>query len=215
MSLNSKLEARLVPSTLCACAAILVYDWMCTLDQEITYVWSRPQWSTGTFVFIVNRYLPFIDIFLALTAKLTHISPGRCLTRFKIVGWLTVMGIFLSEVVLMLRTLALWDRKRAVRISLMILAIHTATSGVSDNRGWSNYIKMVSSSHALEFSTYSYVQRGMLFYVFLLGMSLANILVPIFAPSMYSNWLASPQRVLHSVLCTRVLARCARVSSAS
>ncbi|KAJ7617939.1 hypothetical protein FB45DRAFT_1034173 [Roridomyces roridus] len=44
-------------------------------------------------------------------------------------------------------------------------------------------------------------ETGILFYVYIL----ANILVPALAPSRFSNWLASPQRVLHSVLCTRVL----------
>ncbi|KAJ6589166.1 hypothetical protein B0H19DRAFT_1103166 [Mycena capillaripes] len=46
---------------------------------------------------------------------------------------------------------------------------------------------------------------GMLFYVYLLVVSIANVMVPILAPSMFANWLATPQRVLHSVLCTRVL----------
>jgi len=46
---------------------------------------------------------------------------------------------------------------------------------------------------------------GMLFYAYLLLISIANVMVPILAPSMYANWLGTPQRVLHSVLCTRVL----------
>jgi len=48
-------------------------------------------------------------------------------------------------------------------------------------------------------------QDGMLFYAYLLSMSIANILVPILAPRIFANWLATPQRVLHSVLCNRVL----------
>jgi hypothetical protein len=46
---------------------------------------------------------------------------------------------------------------------------------------------------------------GLLFYVYLLMISIANVMVPILAPSMYANWLGTPQRVLHSVLCSRVL----------
>ncbi|KAJ7659119.1 hypothetical protein DFH06DRAFT_1406146 [Mycena polygramma] len=49
------------------------------------------------------------------------------------------------------------------------------------------------------------IPNGMLFYVHLLAISFANILVPVLAPTIYTNWLASPQRVLHSVLATRVL----------
>lgn len=46
---------------------------------------------------------------------------------------------------------------------------------------------------------------GLVFYLYLLVISLANVIVPVTAPSRYSNWLATPQRVIHSVLCSRVL----------
>ncbi|KAJ6546183.1 hypothetical protein DFH09DRAFT_1321107 [Mycena vulgaris] len=140
MSSHPLSEARLVPSTLCACATVLVYDWMCTLDQEvavisyfdlisidtfqISCVWSRPR-TLGTLFFVFNRYLPFIDVFLCLSG--TRIS-AECLTRFKIVGWFTVVGIFLSEVILMLRTYALWERRRGAIISLSILSTCTVVS---------------------------------------------------------------------------------------
>ncbi|TFK35846.1 hypothetical protein BDQ12DRAFT_687662 [Crucibulum laeve] len=56
---------------------------------------------------------------------------------------------------------------------------------------------------------------GLLFYVYLLAISLANVLVPILAPRIFANWLATPQRVLHSVLCNRVLLLILRQRSAS
>ncbi|KAJ7128664.1 hypothetical protein C8R44DRAFT_979277 [Mycena epipterygia] len=124
MPSNADFEARLVPSTLVACATIIVYDWLCTLDQEISHVWTRP-WSTGTLFFVFNRYLPFIDVFILLSTKFTRNSPEQCLTRNKIGGWLSIYGIFLSEVILMLRTYAFWERKRAVLISLAILCVCT------------------------------------------------------------------------------------------
>ncbi|KAJ6552299.1 hypothetical protein DFH09DRAFT_1086077 [Mycena vulgaris] len=34
MSSSPSLEASLIPGTLCACVTILLYDWLCTLDQE-------------------------------------------------------------------------------------------------------------------------------------------------------------------------------------
>ncbi|KAJ6546186.1 hypothetical protein DFH09DRAFT_649023 [Mycena vulgaris] len=259
MSSHPLSEARLVPSTLCACATVLVYDWMCTLDQEISCVWSRPR-TLGTLFFVFNRYLPFIDVFLCLSG--TRISAEQCLTRFKIVGWFTVIGIFLSEVILMLRTYALWERRRGALISLSILSTCTVISTAVfthlelasleylPSEGVGCQLEMASSiviyayltlmisetselrafrastMCSLPFSAivimtvikaYRDLRRsrqpwlvqlyhdGMLFYVYLLAISLANILVPVLAPSMFSNWLATPQRVLHSVLCTRVL----------
>ncbi|KAJ6578093.1 hypothetical protein B0H19DRAFT_1253375 [Mycena capillaripes] len=228
MSSTSGLEASLVPGTLCSCATILVYDWICTLDQEITHVWTR-RWSTGTLFFVVNRYLPFIDIFIALSAKFTRISPETCLTRNKIVAWLSLLGILVSEVILMLRTFALWERKRAVSISFMILTICTAVPIIALVQLELESLEYVSTADlgctlakASSIIIFAYIllmisetviviltavkayrdlrrsrqpwlvqlyRDGMLFYVYLFGISIANILVPILAPSMFSNWL--------------------------
>jgi hypothetical protein len=66
---------------------IQIYDWICTLDREvrriatsliglcesskpfqITHVWSRPL-STGTLLFALNRYSPFIDVFVVISSE--------------------------------------------------------------------------------------------------------------------------------------------------
>ncbi|KAJ6572569.1 hypothetical protein DFH09DRAFT_1462142 [Mycena vulgaris] len=212
--------------------------------MQIQYVWNRP-WSMGTLLFVLNRYLPFIDAPISLSAKLMRISPEDCLTRFKIVAWLTLFGIFLSEGILMVRTYALWERKRGVLASLCLLSACTGipamlfmqlelasldyvpTGGVGCKLAKASnivifaYVMLMISETTIVVMTaikaYRGLRRsrqpwlaqlyhdGMLFYVYLLAISLANILVPILAPSMFSNWLATPQRVLHSVLCTRVL----------
>jgi len=238
------IASRLVPSTLCACATILVYDLVCTLDQEVLYVWPRP-WSMSTALFVFNRYLPFIDTFLSLSAKFTNISPEQCLIRNKAVGWLSVFGILLSEGILMLRTYAIWERKRFVLLFLCSLAlaifiptgviVYLETSslqyGPPDGLGCMlynassiliyGYLLVMLSETAIAILTavkayrdlrrsrvpwiLKLYQDGMLFYVYLLTISIANVLVPVIAPRMFANWLATPQRVLHSVLCTRVL----------
>ncbi|KAF8170629.1 hypothetical protein K438DRAFT_204765 [Mycena galopus ATCC 62051] len=116
-----------------------MYDFACTFDQEILYVWPRP-WSMSTALFVFNRYLPFVDTFLSLSAKFTRISPEQCLMRNEIVAWLSVFGILLSEgkigagprsipihgellAILMLRTYAIWERNRSVLIFLCVLAV--------------------------------------------------------------------------------------------
>ncbi|XP_006462159.1 hypothetical protein AGABI2DRAFT_119023 [Agaricus bisporus var. bisporus H97] len=46
---------------------------------------------------------------------------------------------------------------------------------------------------------------GLLYYVLVLAVSIANVLVAALAPRPLANWLATPQRVIHSVLCNKVL----------
>ncbi|KAJ7076592.1 hypothetical protein B0H15DRAFT_863804 [Mycena belliarum] len=235
---------RLVPSTLYACATVLIYDWLCTLDREISCVWPRP-WSPGTVLFMLNRYLPFIDVSLGLSAKTTRISPEQCLTRFKIVGWLSIIGVYISEAILMMRTYALWENRRGVLVFLAILAVCTAiatalftelelaslryvqTPGIGCELGAAStviiyaYLALMVSETTIVVMTairaYHDLRRtrqpwlvklyrtGILFYIYLLAISLANMLLPIFGPPALTNWLSTPQRVLHSVLCTRVL----------
>ncbi|KAJ6590408.1 hypothetical protein DFH09DRAFT_1139311, partial [Mycena vulgaris] len=92
-----------------------VYDWMCTLDQEVSYVWNSSR-TTGKLLFIINRYLPFVVVSVSV----------ECLTRYKLISWLTVFGVHLSEVILMLRTYAIWERRRGVLVFLIILFLGTA-----------------------------------------------------------------------------------------
>ncbi|KAJ6602557.1 hypothetical protein DFH09DRAFT_449725 [Mycena vulgaris] len=213
-------------------------------SRLVLYVWPRP-WSMSTALFLLNRYLPFVDTFLSLSAKFTRPSPEQCLTRNKAVAWLSVLGIMLSEGILMLRTYAIWERKRSVLIFLcglaacaflpMVVFVHLETRTLeyvaTDGLGCAlshagsilifGYLSIMISETAIAILTaikayrdlrrsrvpwvLKLYQDGMLFYVYLLSISVANVLVPIIAPAMFANWLGSPQRVLHSVLCTRVL----------
>lgn len=63
-----------------------IYDYLCTLDKEVrglahmetycslnfvykvSYVWSRP-WTFGTFLFVLNRYMPFADLVMAFHGR--------------------------------------------------------------------------------------------------------------------------------------------------
>ncbi|KAJ7729408.1 hypothetical protein DFH07DRAFT_184093 [Mycena maculata] len=243
-SMSAVLEARLIPSTLCACATILIYDVMCTLDQEILYVWPRP-WSISTVLFVLNRYLPFVDIFVGLSASFKRMTLEECSLQNAATAWLFVMGIMLSEGILMLRTYAIWERKPIIFLVLSILALgvlgptlvlvhleiasleYIPNDGVGCLLSSSSSIVVfgymmimvsetgiavltaVKAYRDLRRSRVPWVlklyQDGLLFYLYLLMISVANTVVPLTAPPVFMEWLAMPQRVLHSVLCTRVL----------
>ncbi|KAF8966820.1 hypothetical protein BDZ97DRAFT_606223 [Flammula alnicola] len=69
--------------------------------------------------------MPFIDTFLSLKLKLSVISPETCESQYKVVTWLIVSGIILSEVILLLRTYAIWERRRSILVILCISSIIT------------------------------------------------------------------------------------------
>ncbi|KAG6828870.1 hypothetical protein H0H92_006479 [Tricholoma furcatifolium] len=98
-------------------------------------------------------------------------------------------------------------------------------------------LTVIKAYHHYRQSTSGWVMQlhkdGIIFYAFLLrqlntypmslketlnvfiAISLANLVVPVFAPSMFANWLATPQRVFHSIICTRVLLLILRQRSAA
>jgi hypothetical protein len=101
-----------------ASGALLVYDYLCTLDLEVAYVWAGP-WTLGTFLFILNRYLPFVDIFILIQLLAGNPSPETCVTYSKVATWFMVTGVIISEIILMLRTYALWECRRSILIALI------------------------------------------------------------------------------------------------
>lgn len=68
-----------------------IYDHLCTLDQEVLfhvcptdflsdmcfkveYVWNLPL-TGGSVLFILNRYLPYIDTFMSLNREFISLRP--------------------------------------------------------------------------------------------------------------------------------------------
>ncbi|KLO16879.1 hypothetical protein SCHPADRAFT_197154 [Schizopora paradoxa] len=112
----------LIGGTVAAFGALLTYDvFFITFAEEISLVW-RQTWSFGKILYLLNRYLPFFDTFLSLHLLLGRNTDEECLRGFKAVTWLIVIGIIISELILMVRTYALWERDRIVLYLLLFLA---------------------------------------------------------------------------------------------
>ncbi|KAF9013814.1 hypothetical protein BDZ89DRAFT_1076826, partial [Hymenopellis radicata] len=221
-----------------------IYDLLCTLDQEVEYVWSRPL-AFSSILFFLNRYLPFVDTFISIHLHLDYFTPEECIARFKALTWFIVIGILLCEVILMIRTYAIWERRRAVLYGFIALFLVVAIPGIVmaqleleslvygpiSGRGcrlihaspiiMGSYILLllcetiiailmcIKARQHLRQPHSSWVNRlyfqdGLLFFIYILFISLANVIVPICKPAL-ANWLATPQRVLHSIFCTRIL----------
>ncbi|KAF9456197.1 hypothetical protein BDZ94DRAFT_1327133 [Collybia nuda] len=241
-------EPKLKGYILVAAVTVFFYDFLCTFPQEVAYVWSRP-WSIGTVLFFLNRYLPFVDITLSLRLLTTISTPERCFRRFMIIAWFLAIGMAISQLILLIRTYAMWHLKRSITIFLFCLAFITIIPGlvfahmeavslefrpVEGHRYGCNIVRarnigiiayialfisettiviltMIKASQHLRHSSsssswvFQLYRDGIIFYFYLLAMTIANAIVPVLADFQYKGILASPQRVLHSVLCTRVI----------
>ncbi|KDR72805.1 hypothetical protein GALMADRAFT_734536 [Galerina marginata CBS 339.88] len=106
--------ARLEMIIWLASYSLLVYDYTCTLDKEVKYVWSCP-WTSGLVLFYLNRYLPFIDIILfSQFAFNPSITVAACCVIIPLSVWLTAIGVIISQMIIFLRTYAIWGRRRMI-----------------------------------------------------------------------------------------------------
>jgi len=95
---------------LVAGTTLLAYDYLLTFQKERKYIWDAP-WTPGKVLFLVARYMPFIDI----PVLLTSLSPRSSLSCTFAAYWQTItIGIAcdLANIVYGLRTWALWRRSR-------------------------------------------------------------------------------------------------------
>lgn len=101
---------------------LVIYDYLCTFDQEVKHIWRFPP-SFGIYLFVLNRYLPFISLTLNYLGYEIYLSTAGCLHLYTASTWLNLSGILVAQAILYLRTIALWERNRWVSWSLAVLYI--------------------------------------------------------------------------------------------
>ncbi|KAH8102222.1 hypothetical protein BXZ70DRAFT_60827 [Cristinia sonorae] len=114
---------RIKTSTRLAPATILAYDFLLTLDSEVNLMWPS-KLSITKLLYFYTRYSAFVDVALMMYYQLEpDISPETCKRLYILSSWLIVVGIILAEVILMLRTWAIWGRGKKIGIVLVLLSV--------------------------------------------------------------------------------------------
>ncbi|PBK98470.1 hypothetical protein ARMGADRAFT_1026464 [Armillaria gallica] len=227
-----------------ASVTVLVYDLLLLLPTEIDYVWLPRPVHPLLLLFVLNRYLPLIDAAIAINWLLHKPSAAQCRQLSFITGPLAALGIFISQVILMIRTYAIWDRHKVAFwcfIGIGIFSYIPGTVGLGIQLKTSQFVAppddpgclshhskvaallyipvLVSETIIALLTLFKGVQHlrrsshpflkelyvsGMLFYACLLFITLANILVPMWAPGI-ALFLGSFQTNLHSILSNRIM----------
>ncbi|KAK0477640.1 hypothetical protein IW261DRAFT_1633297 [Armillaria novae-zelandiae] len=227
-----------------ASVTVLLYDHLLLLPAEINYVWLPRPIHPLLLLFALNRYLPFIDAAIAIHGLLHEPSAAQCRQLSYAVGLLAAFGIFISQVILMIRTYAIWNRNRVIFWCFIGIGIFSFIPGVvslgiqlktsqlvspfdhanclghSSNMANLLYIPvLISETIIASLTIFKAVQHlrhpchpflkelyvsGMFFYVCLLLITLANILIPMWAPGI-TLFLGSFQINLHSILSNRLM----------
>jgi len=241
---------RATEYTIVACGALLIYEHFLTFDREIFFVWQS-RWSLGKLLFFLNRYSAYIDTCLAIYILTSVKDPKTCPALAKATAWLFVTGMFVSEIILAMRTYAIWSGRRSMLIFLVIFTLAVFASACLLTQRFLNSLNFIEvppflkplgitcapmSTHGqtyLEFMVFMVNQAviavltlyrgvhqyritrhpmvktmyedGLLYYIYVLLLSIANVVVAVAAPPQYVVLLELPLRVASSVCCTRVL----------
>ncbi|GJE93504.1 hypothetical protein PsYK624_096630 [Phanerochaete sordida] len=100
-----------------SCTA-MTYDFLLTVDREVMLVWLSP-WSAVKVLFLVNRYTPFLSAAILLYPMIAPaISEKECLFVQDSTAWLKTVGMLVAEVILVIRTWAVYERQGSVGIGL-------------------------------------------------------------------------------------------------
>jgi len=98
-----------------------LYDWLLILPQEVKYIW-RASWNWSKVLYLLSRYMPFATVALTLRMQFAwNPTPESCERSLYAIGWLMFVGVDLAEVVLAVRTYAVWNRDKRVGIGLALL----------------------------------------------------------------------------------------------
>ncbi|PBK82096.1 hypothetical protein ARMGADRAFT_1038868 [Armillaria gallica] len=102
---------------------VLIYDLLLLLPTEINYLWLPRPVHPLLLLFALNRYLPLIDTAMTINWILREPSAAQCRLLSFITCPLAALSIFASQVILMIRTYAMWDRHKAVFWSFIGIVI--------------------------------------------------------------------------------------------
>ncbi|KAJ7235113.1 hypothetical protein B0H12DRAFT_1238888 [Mycena haematopus] len=121
-----------------ALVAILLYDWLLTLQSEIEYIWMQ-RMSFGKVLYFLNRYLVIIDLVILLNSYANPIIHGSkklrpgfylahdtndstsCVPWFHIDSWLGFISTVTIDTIMLIRTWALWHRSKKALVLLLCL----------------------------------------------------------------------------------------------
>ncbi|KAJ7589035.1 hypothetical protein C8J56DRAFT_29663 [Mycena floridula] len=100
----------------------MLYDYSITFSMEVEHIWlAKP--SAITIIYLIQRYLPFIDsvaleIYILFSTWPNGPSQRYCAVTFPLRAALFQVGFAFSEVILTLRVYAVWSRNKRLSILL-------------------------------------------------------------------------------------------------
>jgi len=116
-------QQRFADPFLMSAVALFIYDYGLTLHREIKLIWFS-RWSYTKVLFLLVRYMTFADTCLLLHNQLfPNVSANSCKLAYTAAVWLVPLKVSFAEVILALRTWAVWHQNKVVGVVLVVLML--------------------------------------------------------------------------------------------
>ncbi|KAG7091409.1 hypothetical protein E1B28_010446 [Marasmius oreades] len=110
---------------------LFVYDILINLDIEIECIWGtldlrkrKRGFVIFNLLYLAQRYLPLLDqVILDQYILLGATNSRKCEIGFTLSAWCSVVGVLLSELILVLRIWGVWAMKPSIAVILVALAL--------------------------------------------------------------------------------------------
>ncbi|KAJ7628498.1 hypothetical protein FB45DRAFT_38968 [Roridomyces roridus] len=113
-----------------ACLSLLVYDTLLNIDRELNYIW-RSRWSLVKCLYLWARYAAVLDTAFAVTKHFVlGVSPTGCARMIFFDNVFAALGIAFAEVILMIRTYALYKKSRKILVFFILMWICLVVTNV-------------------------------------------------------------------------------------
>jgi len=123
-------QRHLVDYGFIAALTIVLYDYILTIDREISLIWSSTMSYTAALYFLA-KYLPIISLCLDIPNRLVvGVTNERCDWSFPLAIWLLTTGVLFAETILFIRTWSVWRRDRIVGLVLGPLFVGMICSAI-------------------------------------------------------------------------------------
>ncbi|EJD35174.1 hypothetical protein AURDEDRAFT_175751 [Auricularia subglabra TFB-10046 SS5] len=119
---QSLARAKVVYYMHVAAICVFIYDHLTTLADEVNTIWPAPC-TAGKVFFLIERYLTWPELILTLYMEFGNLEAHVCHGFFTYIVWSVVFAIVVTDMILVLRTWALWGGKRVILVSLAILLV--------------------------------------------------------------------------------------------
>ncbi|KAF9444973.1 hypothetical protein P691DRAFT_762926 [Macrolepiota fuliginosa MF-IS2] len=104
---------------------VMILDWLLTFEMEVPFIWQAP-WTTMKVLYLLERYVPFIDVTLAVFFLFADGLPVEiCGILYRCVAWMFFCRIAIANLVFTLRTWIVWEKHPRVGLGLLIFYIST------------------------------------------------------------------------------------------